>query len=329
MMTTMQATNTLLCALLLCSGAHAAEQKSVAACTAPGISFWSLLGSVKVGYADGHLRVDKLYAVCLPTPKTPGDSNHAYDPDQGGKLASVLKAADGQVIDTYVWNAENISGLWELSDYKVVGGTTRVLDAGRYALEFQIEGAPFYRFDFSVATLPSDDPYQPPGTRYLIDGPWSEYGNIFYQRNDPESTLRFTTWVLDKAGHEAKRSVPYEAQLVRQRDGKLLGQDKGELNLTPQWAQADLYFQPAGGAASARLKAAEVLHEDGAYRVRFTLGGKPHGEYPFVVKGGTIAVQGRQDEHTDPANRIVDYLYGGRYRSWWIRRESGDAKIAK
>jgi len=63
--------------------------------------------------------------------------------------------------------------------------------------------------------------------------------------------------------------------------------------------------------------------------VRFTLGGKPYGEYSFVVKGGTIAVQGRQDEHTDPANRIVDYLYGGRYRSWWIRRESGDAKIAK
>jgi hypothetical protein len=212
MMTTMKATNTLLCTLLLCGGAHAAEQKSVVACTAPGISFWSLLGSVNVGYTDGHLRMDKLYAICLPAPKTPGDSNHAYSPDQGGKLATVLKTADGQVINTYVWNAENISGLWELSDYKVVGGTTRVLDAGRYALEFQIEGAPFYRFDFSVATLPSDDPYQPPGTRYLIDGPWSEYGNIFYQRNDPESTLRFTTWVQDKAGHEAKRSVPYEAQ---------------------------------------------------------------------------------------------------------------------
>jgi hypothetical protein len=318
-----------LCALLAYGAACAVEQKSAAPCTTPGISYWSLLGSVGVGYADGHLRMDKLYAVCLPKPKTPSDSNYAYSPDQGGKLATVLKAADGQVVNTYVWNAENISGLWELSDYKVVGGTTKMLDAGHYALEFQIEGAPFYHFDFSVATVPSDDPYQPAGTRYFIDGPWSGYGNIFYQRNDPESTLRFTTWVQDKAGHEGKRSVPYEAQLVRLRDGKLLGHDKGEFNLTPQWAQVDLYFQPAGGDANAHLKAAEVLHEDGGYRVRFTLGGKPYGEYSFVVTGGAIAVQGLQDEHTDATSRIVDYLYGGRYRSWWIKREGDDAKIAK
>jgi hypothetical protein len=329
MMTTMKLTSLPLCAMLLCGTAYAVEQKSAAPCTAPGISYWSLLGSVSVGYADGHLRIDKLYAVCLPPPKAPSDSNYAYNPDQGGKLATVVRSADGQVVNTYVWNAENISGLWELSDYKVVGGTTKALDAGRYTLEFQLEGAPFYRFDFSIATLPSDDPYQPAGRRYFIDGPWSGYGNIFYQRNDPESTLRFTTWVQDKAGHEAKRRVPYEAQLVRQRDGKVLGQDKGEFNLTPQWAQADLYFQSPGGDANARLKAAEVLREDGTYRVRLTLDGKVYGEYSFVVKAGAIAVQGLQDDHTESTNRIVDYLYGGRYRSWWIRRAGGDAQVAK
>ena len=320
--------NNLLALLLLCGVVEAAE-KVAAPCTAPGISYWSLLGSVGIGYADGHLRMDKLYAVCLPAPATPSDSNYAYSPDQGGKLATVLKTADGQVVDTYVWNAENISGLWELSDYKVVGGTTKVLEAGRYALEFQIEGAPFYRLDFSVATLPSDDPYQPAGTRYFIDGPWSRYGNVFYQRNDPQSTLRFTTWVQDQAGHEARRKVAYEAQLVRLRDGKLLGQDRGELNLSPHWAQADLYFQPAGGDPNARLKAAEILREDGSYRVRVTLGGKPYGEYSFVVNGGAIALQGRQDERTNANTRIVDYLYGGRYRSWWIERTGGGAQVGK
>jgi hypothetical protein len=174
--------------------------------------------------------------------------------------------------------------------------------------------------------MPSDDAYQPPGTRYFIDGPWSEYGNIFYQRNDPESALRFTTWVQDKAGHEAKRSLPYEAQLARLRDGKVLGQDKGEFNVTPHWAQADVYFQPAGGDANTRLKAAEVLRDDGRYQVRLTLGGKLYGAYPFAVKGGKIEVQGRQDENTEASSRIVDYLYGGRYRSWWIKRENNPAK---
>lgn len=94
-------------------------------------------------------------------------------------------------------------------------------------------------------------------------------------------------------------------------------------------AQADMYFQPAGGDANARLRAAEVLHDDGTYQVRFTLGGKPHGQYSFAVKGGKIEVQGRQDEHTEPANRIVDTLYGGRYRSWWIKREGGGSQVAK
>src|SRR6185369_129909 len=76
MMTTMKLTSLPLCAMLLCGTAYAVEQKSAAPCTAPGISYWSLLGSVSVGYADGHLRIDKLYAVCLPPPKAPSDSNY-------------------------------------------------------------------------------------------------------------------------------------------------------------------------------------------------------------------------------------------------------------
>ena len=318
------------CALLLAGSAHAAPDKNAQPCSAPGISYWSLLGAVNIGYADGHLRIDKLYAVCLPTPNTPSDSNYAYSPEQGGKLATVLRSADGQALTTYVWNAENISGLWELSDYKIVGGfdASKPLGAGAYVLEFQIEGAAFYRFPFSVSTLASDDPYQAAGQRWFLDAPWSEYGNVFYQRNDPDSSLRFTTWLRDKVGHEAKRSVPYEATLLRARDGSVVGVDKGTLNLTARWSQADLYFAPPGAGAAARLKAGDVLREDGAYRVQLALDNKTYGSYGFSVAGGKIALQGRQDERTAPADRIVDYLYGGRYRSWWIRRDAAAAQVA-
>jgi hypothetical protein len=323
-------TSLFLSALLLCGSACAASEHQVeASCTAPGISYWSLLGAIGIGYADGRLQMDKLYAVCLPAPNTPSDSNYAYSPEQGGKLATVVKNADGQVLNTYVWYGENVSGLWELSNYKVVGGEIKPLGAGNYVLEFQIEGTVFYRFTFSVATAPSDDPYQPPGTRYFIEGPWNEYGNIFYQRNDPESTLRFTTWVQNKIGHQEKRSVPYEAQLVRARDDKVLGQDKGVLHPAPHWDQLDLFFQAPDGDQSGHLKANDVLREDGTYRVRFVLDGKPYGVYSFSVNGGKIQMQGRQlTEHTEPADRIVDYLYGGRYRSWWIKRDGG-AQISR
>ena len=50
--------------------------------------------------------------------------------------------------------------------------------------------------------------------------------------------------------------------------------------------------------------------------------GKPYGNYDFTVIGGKIQLQGRQLEATEPSTRIVDYLYGGRYRSWWIPRQN-------
>lgn len=304
-------------------GAARQQQKPQGACV-PGVSFWSLMGAVGVGYADGRPRVGKLYAVCLPAPARASQTNYAYNPDDGGKLSTVLKRSDGTALGTFVWYGENVAGLWELSRYKVVGGEQSVkpLTPGPYVLEFQIEDKPFYRFPFSVSTVPSDDPYQPPGTRYFVEGPWNEYGNIFYQRNDPASSLRFTTWVQDKAGRESKRSVPYEAQIVRARDGKVLAADAGTFRLEPRWLQADLNFRAAGGDPNSYYKAGELLGEDGQYRVRLQIDGKPYGTYPFDVRGGKIQLQDRQvRERTDPQLFILDYLYGGRYTSWWIKRD--------
>jgi hypothetical protein len=319
----------LVCLVLACGSAFAADLKADQAC-APGVSFWSLLGEVGIGYGDGRLHMEKLYAVCLPQPATPSDSNYAYSPEQGGKLASVIKSADGRTLGTYVWSAESIGGLWELSNYRILGGyeSLKPLAAGSYSLEFQIEGAPFYRFAFSVSSVANDDPYQAAGTRWFIDGAWNDYGNVFYQRNDPQSTFRFTTWVRDKVGHAQQRSAPYVAQLVRRKDGKVIGEDKGTLRLDPHWGQLDVYFQP-GASASEKLKAADILSQDGDYRVTLTIDGKPYGAYTFAVGSGQIRLQGLQTGTTPAMDRIVDYLYGGKYRSWWIRREAGDARIAQ
>lgn len=291
---------------------------------APGVSFWNLLEQVRIGYTDGRLGVGRLYAVCLPTPSRQSTSNYPYDPDSGGKLSTVVKTAEGKVLNTYVWYVENISGLWEMSRYKVVGGYEAVkpLTAGNYVLEFAIDDKPFYRFPISVVQIKNEDPYQPAGNRYFVEGPWNEYGNIFYQRNDPQSSLRFTTWVQDQAGQQNKTPVPYEAKLVSLRDGRVIASNTGSLRLEPRWLKADLYFRPTGGDQNAYFKAGDLLREDGRYSVRLTLNTKQYGEYPFVVKGGRIELQGKQiRESTDPMSYIVDYLSGGRYTSWWIKRQ--------
>ncbi len=290
----------------------------------PGITFGSLLGSVRIGYGDGRLNVGRLYAVCLPEPARKSRTNYAYEPDDGGLLQMRVKNAGGQVLGTYVWYAERIGGLWELPRYKVLGGfeSVKPLAAGSYALEFAADDRPFARFPFSVATIKSDDPYQAAGERYFIDGSWSEYGNLYYQRNDPQSSLVFTAWVQERAGKDGKRSVPYEIQLLAGRGGRVLGEEAGTLRLEPRWLSAQLNFRPPGDR-NAFTKAAELLKEDGAYRILLTVDGKLYGEYSLAVKGGQIQIQGRQRrEGGDTMDAITDYISGGKYSSWWLRREA-------
>jgi hypothetical protein len=119
----------------------------------PGITFRRLLDEVRIGYTDGRLGLGPLYAICLPRPAQPSTSNYPYDPDTGGKLSTLVKTADGKLLNTYVWYAESIGGLWEMSRYKVVGGYEAVkpLSAGSYLLEFTADGKPFYKFPFQLS----------------------------------------------------------------------------------------------------------------------------------------------------------------------------------
>lgn len=299
-------------------------QIAPAPCTSPGISFWKLLDAVSIGYNDGRLTISKLYAVCLPTQPNREESPYGYDPDSGSKISTLVKTTDGKVLSTYVWYAQNVSGLWELSTYKVVGGSQseKPLTAGNYLLEFAIDGKPFTRFPISVVEGKNDDPYQAAGKRYFIEGAWNDYGNIFYQRNDPQSALSFTTWLQDKRGNEKQATPPYDAKLINLKDGKSLGEDSGTLRLDPWWLQLKLNLHPPGDKNN-YLKAADLLREDGRYTVRVNIDGRLYGDYPFTVKGGRIEFQGKQiREKTNPMDYIVDYLSGGRYSSWWIKRET-------
>lgn len=104
--------------------------------------------------------------------------------------------------------------------------------------------------------------------------------------------------------------------------GRVLAAYDGTLRLEPRWLKADFYFRPNGGDKNSYFKAGDLLREDGRYSVRLTVDNKLYGEYPFVVKGNHIELQGKQiREKTEPMVQIVDYLSGGRYTSWWIQRQ--------
>jgi hypothetical protein len=274
-----------LCFLAACLLALPASSVSAQTpCAGPRVRMKTLLDGVQV-VGDGRLSIEKLYAVCLPDPVRRGETNYAYNPYDGGKLSTTLKSSNGQSLNTYVWYAEKIGGLWELSRYEVVGGPKAVkqLTPGSYTLEFAVEDKVFQRFPFSFSTVEGKDVYRP-STINLVDGPWANYAEIYFPK--PDRFTQLWVWLRDKDNSGPRpRSTPHELKLVRESDGKTLAVGDGSaLILRPDWEGFKLSFRPPGGPAE--FPAAEILKADGVYRAELSLDGKPYGSYRFRVKGG-------------------------------------------
>ena len=273
----------------LAAAGWAARASAQAGCGAPRVRMKMLLDGVEVG-PGGRLSLGRLYAVCLPDPARRGQTNYAYNPYDGGKLSTVLKSSNGQALNTFVWYAEKVAGLWELSRYEVVGGPQAVkpLAPGTYVLEFALEDKVFQRFPFSVSTAEAKDVYRP-GTIHLLDGPWGDYAELYFPK--PDRFTQLWVWLRDKENAGPRPGeVQYELKLVREADGKAIASDAGALRLDPQWAGLKLSFNPAGvPLRTTEFPANEFLKADGAYRVELSLGGKPYGVYRFAVKGGKFA----------------------------------------
>jgi hypothetical protein len=257
----------------------------------PSVRMKTLLDSVQIG-GRGALSLGKLYAGCLPDPARKSQTAYAYNPYDGGKLSAVVKASNGQALTTYVWYAEKISRIWELSRYEVVGGPEAVkpLAVGTYTLEFAVEDKVVQRFPFSVSTVESKDVYRP-ATLYLLDGPWADYAELYFPK--PERFTQLWVWLRDpdNAGVPRPKPVQYTLKLVRERDGTLIAEGGGAtsaLALRPQWTGYKLSFRPLTlpASGSSEFHASELLASDGDHRIELALDGKRHASYRVTVKDG-------------------------------------------
>jgi hypothetical protein len=292
----------LLCAVCFCIVLALPSAAQSKPCE-PKVQMSSLLSGVNV---NGPLYIDKLYAKCLPTPAKKSSSNYEYHPYDGGKFSSVLKSANGQTLNTFVWYGENILSLWELSRYEVVGGadSLKKLLPGSYVLEFAVEDKVFQRFPFSVTTRQSSDQFKPE-TLYFLDGPWRDYAQLYSPNVDRFFQLHVWLRNEDTVLDPKPRAVPFHISLVRDSDKKLLAEDsEGKLNLTNNWQQYTLSFRRPNTAQTkdySEVKLNELLAADGKYRINLTLDGKPSGSYLLNVKGGRIndvdPVQMRKEEY--------------------------------
>src|SRR5262249_11465746 len=293
-------------------------QNDKAPCT-PNLAVAKLLDGLRIS-DRGYLSIGEIYAYCLPKPVRESSSNYPYDPDDGGKLSTVLKKADGTVLNTFVWYAENVSTIWVMSSYKTVGGNKALkpLEPGNYQLEFAVEDKPFYRFNFSVSKMPNGDIYNP-GDIYLLDGLWNDYAAFYYLK--PDRYTQLDIWLRDK-GKPSKKITQYEMKLTRESDGKVIAEGGGEssaMQLQPYWNHFNLSFRPpkevTAQTNSYEFKAQEVLKTDGKYTISLSVDGKPYGEYSFTVKDGRIQSREPRDK-TDPLSKFED---GN--NTWWLKRK--------
>ncbi|MFN0121524.1 MAG: hypothetical protein ACKV2V_13610 [Blastocatellia bacterium] len=304
---------------LLCS-LNAVAQSNPTVC-APGMRFGSILNQLQINF-EGRLTPGKMIATCLPDPVRVTNSAFPYNPDDGGKFSMTLKTSGGSPLTTYVWSVEKVSSLWELRDYKIVGGyeAAKPLVPGNYLLEFAIEDKPFYRFPFSVATKKSEDVYAP-GTMYLLNGAWEEYGVFYYYK--PDRYSQFLVWLRD-TGKPRQQAVPVEMKLLRKSDNRLLAMTRPDnaVKLRATWNRFTLSFNPVtedGQLTNAgEFHASEILKTDGVYVVRLALDGQLYGEYEFTVKGGQILMQGRQAREAATSMQQIEDVGN----AWYLKRRA-------
>lgn len=258
----------------------------------PQIDTGSLLNNVKVN--GGFVYIDKLWATCLPMPARQSQTNYEYHPYDGGKLSTVLKSADGQTINTFVWYGEKISGLWELSRYEIVGGdkAQKKVNNGNYKLEFAIEDKVFQTFPFSVSTAESKDQFNPQ-TVYLLDGIWQNYASLYSPRID--RFIHLIVWLRDvkNLGGFKPTPVQYRTRLIRDKDKQVLAEDGADsaLNLSYNWQSYSLSFRKPNAEQNkdySEFKLSEVTANDGSYTIEFSLDGKPYALYKLNVKNGRL-----------------------------------------
>jgi hypothetical protein len=255
----------------------------------PQVDMGSLLNNLSV---NGGLSVGRLYATCLPVPSKKSQTSYEYHPYDGGKFSSVLKSANGETINTFVWYGEQITGLWELSRYEIVGGANSLkkLNNGNYTLEFAIEDKVFQTFPFSVTTAESKDQFNPK-TVYLLDGMWQTYATLYAPKID--RFIQLNVWLRDtkNVGEFKPDPVQYGVKLIREKDKKVLAEGSEKINLAYYWQSYPIHFrQPNLDQTKdyTEFKLSEVTAIDGNYTIEFTLNGKPYSSYKLNVKNGKL-----------------------------------------
>jgi len=294
----------------------------------PAVMFSAMLKGVKVLPEKGMFRMDNLQTVFLPDAQS--NSIYPYNPDDGGKLYSILRRTDGSVVATFTWYAEKRKPpYWLLSSYKIkaekadqttTGSWLTLTTPGDYELEFLLGEKPFYLFTFSLEELKSGDPYSP-GSIYRLNGPWNKYAYLYYQDANPDRPLMFKIWLRNK-GQKKKQDVKVTGSMLRNgKEVATFGERPQNLSLSADWIRYEFNLGHFGKSKWGSkiynnfMRANEFLAKNGKYTIKVKIDNKLYATFPFRIKDNKIVYHQDQDRQK---NNSISRIEGGK-DAWWLK----------
>jgi hypothetical protein len=281
----------------------------------PGILFSTLLDNVKLIARDGSFRLgNKMQNVFMP---------------DGATGKAVVSKADGKVVFYWEWKLDTFG---MKAPYKLFGfqqplkadgsrleyTSLKLTEPGKYNIDFFNGEKKFYTMPFSVRVVEPANPFDG-GKKYLFDGPWNDWGYLYYADVDPEQNLAWKIWMRDEApksqGHDVTVNV------VRDKDKKLICQSRPNMTKTfrNDWVRNDfdLVNPPVKTSGGAYFKAKDLLAVDGGYTLTMKIDGVEYGVWKFTVAGGKLSYIGETERGKADSMTFVE---GGKDAFWYKRQ---------
>jgi hypothetical protein len=151
---------------------------------------------------------------------------------------------------------------------------------------------------------------------WFLDGPWEDWGYLYYSEARPEQNLLWKVWLRNK--EPDVRGIDAKVDVTIYRGGApICTNPPAAHNLKPMWNRWEFMMsEPMKGTSGGRyFKAKDLLAKDGKYQLRMTIDGKPYGTWNFQVKGGCLAYAGRTIRGSDP----LTFVEGG-LDAWWYKK---------
>ena len=282
-------------------------------------------------FKDGRLHLGEMIAVFLPEKDESGNSVSYGTNDDDHSLTSVLYNESGSEVGTTYWLAPANAVFGKEGAFRRIQSTSFngenefPIEAGKYHLDFFLDGKQFYSFPFSVSVISEGDPYDPQPV-YGIDGPWQDYGYIYINDARPDRNVAWKMWLRNDNPDPVISKQDVAVTLILKRDDKQVGGTRGATHtmLTRQWNRFEFMLVDPSNTSQVGLTGADLFNNSGSYELLVDVDKEEGGDlfeatYQFEVKDGKILHAGRQArDGTDP----LRYLEGGR-DAWWFQREGG------